>query len=596
MLKSLLRALLRRLGKAAAAPAGGETAAAGQQLHLCLTRAAEHAAAGEHAAAVERYRESLQLQPQDARIWCNFGASLGAAGLAAEAESAYRRALELDPALAQAWYNLGRLLQQRGRAAESERCYRAAAALVDARANLPLWLLLYNNWGLLLYEQARPQEAVALYRKALAEYADAADLSSNLLLTMQYSGTCTQAESFAAHVAYAQRFEAPLRQSWLPHPNARDPGKRLRIGYVSPDFRAHAVAFFIEPVLAHHDPERVEVFCYSNHPASDAMTVRLKSLVRQWRDISAIGDDDAAERIREDRIDILVDLAGHSAGGRLRVFARKPAPVQVTWLGYPCTTGLGAVDYRISDAHADPVGASESFYSETLYRLPDTFDCYAPPRDAPEVGALPAMGQGGITFGSFNNLAKLSAATRALWARVLLAVPASRLLLKAAALSDAALRQRLSDAFAELGVGAERLILAPADASYFAHLNHYNQVDIGLDPFPYNGVTTSFEAMWMGVPVVSLAGDSSISRMGVSMLANLGMTQLLARTPEDYVAIAARLAADLGRLAALRAGLRERMAHSPLTDAKRFTLNLEQAYREMWANWCAGSRAQARCG
>lgn len=595
MLKSLLSALLRRRGRTGGAPAGGETVAAGQRLERCLKLAAQHAAAGEHAAAVECYRESVQLQPQDSALWCNFGAALGAVGLAAEAESAYRRALELDPALAQAWYNLGRLLQQRGRAAESERCYRAAAALVDARADLPLWQLLYNNWGLLLYEQARPQDAVALYRRALAEYADAADLNSNLLLTMQYSGACSQAESFAAHVAYAQRFEAPLRQGWQPHPNARDPGKRLRIAYVSPDFRAHSVAFFIEPVLAHHDAERVEVFCYSNHRAADAMTLRLKSLVRQWRDISAISDDDAAERIREDRIDILVDLAGHSAGGRLRVFARKPAPVQVTWLGYPCTTGLGAMDYRISDAHADPVGASEPFYSETLYRLPDAFDCYGPPRDAPGVGALPAVAQGGITFGSFNNLAKLSAATRALWARVLLAVPASRLLLKAGPLSDAALRQRLSDAFAELGVGAERLILAPADASHFAHLDRYNQVDIGLDPFPYNGVTTSFEAMWMGVPVVSLAGDGSISRMGASMLANLGMTQLLAHTPEDYVAIAARLAGDLGGLAALRAGLRERMANSPLTDAKRFTRNLEQAYREMWAKWCAGSREQARC-
>lgn len=252
------------------------------------------------------------------------------------------------------------------------------------------------------------------------------------------------------------------------------------------------------------------------------------------------------------------------------------------------------MDYRISDAHADPVGMSEPYYSETVYRLPETFDCYGPPRDAAEVGALPAIAQGGVTFGSFNNLAKVAPEVRTLWARVLLAVPGSRLLLKTAALANSAMRQRLIDDFAEHGVGAGRLILASADATHFAHLNRYNQVDIGLDPFPYNGVTTSFEAMWMGVPVVTLAGDSFISRMGVSILANLGMTELVAATPADYVAIAARLAGDLDRLAALRAGLRERMANSPLTDARRFTLNLEKAYREMWANWCARSREEAR--
>lgn len=252
------------------------------------------------------------------------------------------------------------------------------------------------------------------------------------------------------------------------------------------------------------------------------------------------------------------------------------------------------MDYRISDAYADPVGISECYYSETLYRLPDTFDCYGPPQDSPKVDALPAIAQGGITFGSFNNLAKLSAEVYALWAQVLLAVPGSRLLLKTASLADAATRQRLIDKFAEHGVAAERLLLAPAEATHSEHLNRYNQVDIGLDPFPYNGTTTSFEAIWMGVPVVTLAGNSFISRMGAGMLTNLGMTELVAHTPQGYVATAARLAGDLGRLAALRAGLRQRLANSALADAKRFTLNLEKAYREMWANWCGGSQDDAR--
>jgi len=322
--------------------------------------------------------------------------------------------------------------------------------------------------------------------------------------------------------------------------------------------------------------------------------VRLKSLVEHWHDISAIDDASLAEQIREDGIDILVDLAGHTAGGRLQTFARKPAPVQVAWLGYPCTTGLAAMDYRITDAYADPAGVSEAHYSETLFRLPDTFDCYGPPRDAPEVGYLPAIAQGHVTFGSFNNLAKLSAEVRALWARLLLAVPGSRLLLKSVPLADAAARQRLIGDFAAHGVGEERLILAAAEATHFSHLKRYHEVDIGLDPFPYNGVTTSFEAMWMGVPVVTLAGSGFISRMGVTMLTNLGMTELIADTPQGYVETAARLAGDIDRLAALRAGLRDRMAKSPLTDARRFTLNLESAYRQMWAEWCSGSGNQAR--
>ena len=586
MLKNLVQALLRRADKSRPAPADSASAAAPGRLRLCITGAAEHAAAGEHAAAAALYRESLDLQPQDARLWCNLGTELDALRQAGDAEQAYRRAVELDPDMADAWYNLGRVLQLRIETAEAERCYRAAAAQVDGGGNRPLWLLIYRNWGLLLYNQGRLREALALYREALAEYPHAADLSSNLLHTMQYAETTTQAESFAEHLAFAQRFETPLKRDWRPHANPRESGRRLRIGYFSPDFRDHAVAFFVEPVLAHHDRGRFEIYCYCGHSVPDDVTHRLKSLVEHWRDVDAISDDAAAKQIRDDGIDILVDLAGHTAGGRLQIFARKPAPVQVAWLGYPCTTGLTAMDYRISDAHADRIGASERYYSETLYRLPDTFDCYSPPRDAPDVGGLPALAQNCVTFGSFNNLAKLAPGVRALWARVLLAVPGSRLMLKTVSLADREARQRLIDDFAGHGVEVERLVLVSADAGYIGHLSRYAQVDIGLDPFPYNGVTTSFEAMWMGVPVVTLAGDHFVARMGVTALTNLGMTDLIANSPEEYVAIAQRLAGDLERLAALRAGLRERMANSPLMNAQGFTHNLEAAYWEMWNKWC----------
>jgi len=543
---------------------------------------------GQLESAVASYRRALEIKPDYAEALSNLGNALQKLGQLESAVSSCRRALEIKPDYAEAHFNLGNALQDLVQLESAVASYRRALEIKPDLAEV------HNNLGNAFRHLNRLDAAQASYRRALEIKPDFDEAYGNLLLTMQYAEGHTQAESYAEHLAYAQRFEAPLKGNWLPHPNARDPGKRLKIGYVSADFRNHSIAFFIEPVLAHHNREQIEVYCYYNHPVADQVTQRLKPLAEHWRDISALGDDEAAKQIREDRIDILVDLAGHTAEGRLLTFARKPAPVQVNWLGYLCTTGLSAMDYRISDAQADPIGMSERYYSETLYRLPDTFVCYRPPQDAPEVGSLPAIAQGGITFGSFNSLTKLTPGVRTLWARVLLAVPGSRLLLKTISLADAATRQRLTADFAGQGVGEERLILAPSDATHFDHLNRYNQVDIGLDPFPCNGGTTSFDAMWMGVPVVTLAGDRFISRMGVSMLASLGLTELAADTPEDYMAIAARLAGDPDRLAALRAGLRERMANSPLVDAKRFTLNLEKAYREMWANWCGQSQDEAR--
>ncbi len=579
-------------------------------------------AVGRLESAVVAYRRAVELKPDYVEAHYNLGNALYQRGELGAAEVSFHRALEINPDHAEAQNNLGNVLRDKGQLDAAEARYRRAIALKpdfsEAHNNLGSTLLdlgqldaaqasiqfalkikpsyadAHNNLGNLLKNQGDLAAAEASYRRALEIDPGFAKACSNLLTTMQYAEGHTQAESYAEHAAYARRLEAPLKGARLAHANPRETGKRLKVGYVSPDFRNHAVAYFVEPVLAHHDSEQTEVYCYYNHPISDEVTLRLKALVEHWRDIGSISDDTVAKQIREDGIDILVDLAGHTAGNRLGVFARKPAPVQVSWLGYLCTTGLSAMDYRISDVYADPLGMSEAYYSETLYRLPDTFVCYSPPKDSPRVGALPAVARGGITFGSFNNLAKLTPGVRELWTQVLLAVPSARLLLKTISLADTVTRQRLIEDFARHGVGEERLMLASHDATHFEHLNRYNEVDIGLDPFPCNGGTTSFDAMWMGVPVVTLAGDSFISRMGVSMLTSLGLTELIAQTPEDYVAIAARMAGDLGRLAALRAGLRERMANSPLTDAKGFTLGLEKAYREMWTTWCGGSRREAR--
>ena len=531
--------------------------------------------------AVASYRRAVEIKPDYAEAHYNLGIALQSLGQLDSAVESYRRALKTKPDYAQAYNNLGIALQCLGQFDDAVASYRRAVEIKPDYAEA------HNNLGNALQDLGQLDYAQTSYCRALEIKPGYSEAHSNKLLAMQYAAGYTQAELFAAHLAYAQHFEAPLKEKWLPHSNTREPGKRLKIGYVSPDFRKHSVAYFIETVFAHHNREQVEVYCYSNNPISDEVTLRLKSLVEHWCDIKMRDDEAVATQIRHDGIDILIDLAGHTAGSRLLTFARKPAPVQASWLGYPCTTGLSAVDYRISDIYADPVGMSERYYSETLYRLPATTTCYHPPHPSPEVGSLPALAQGSITFGSFNNLPKVTPEVRALWARILLATPGSRLMLKTNSLADMSARQHLIAEFAGHGIAEERLILASHDATHYGHLDRYNKVDIGLDPFPYNGVTTTFEAMWMGVPVVAMTGNSYVSRMGVNILSNLGLTELLAGTPEEYVAIATRLAGDPEHLAELRGGLRERMTSSPLTDGKRFTLDLEKAYREMWQTFVA---------
>ena len=502
--------------------------------------------------AVATCRKALKIRPDDPRVLNTLGNALSELGQAGAAVAAFRRALQIKPDYAKAYNNLGKALDTLG----------------------------------------QPDAAVDCFRQALKLNPDYPLAFSALLMMMQYTGTFTNEEIFSAHKAYAQRFETPLKRNWQPHSNPRDPAKRLKIGYVSPDFRRHSVAYFLEPVLARHDPDRFEIYCYYNHARTDEVTRRLQSLADHWRDIRTLSDDDTATLIRQDGIDILVDLAGHTTGNRLPVFCRKPAPVQASWLGYPSSTGLSAMDYRITDIHADPAGMSERYYSEVLYRLPDTTACFSAADDAPETVPHPAREQAGITFGSFNNFSKVNPAVRTLWARILLAVPHSRLMLKDAAFTDAETCRKLVSEFEALGIAPERIKLVTRDISYREHMNRYNQIDIGLDPFPYNGVTTSAEAMWMGVPVVTLAGNSFGSRMGVSLLSCTGMTELIAATPEEYVAIASRLAGDINHLEELRCGLRTRVMNSPLLDARRFTENLEQAYRNMWQAYVNGMAAR----
>ena len=534
--------------------------------------------------AAEAYRNAVRLRPTWAEPLHSLGDVLHERGRLAEAGHAFEQALRLEPGSARALGNLGAVLEQQGRFDEALECYGSALAVKPDSAPV------LNNLGTLLYQAGRLEEGLAAYRRAVALQPDFAVAGSNLLCCLNYVEGLDPAAARAEHEAWARRHAVP---ALAVHSHEPDPERRLRIGYVSPDFRAHSVAWFIEPVLRRHDAEQLEVYCYASVARPDGVTARLKRLCPRWREIRHLTDARAAETVRADRIDILVDLAGHTSHNRLLVFARKPAPVQVTWLGYPNTTGISPIDYRLTDALADPPGATEAWHTEELVRLPRCFLAYQPPAEAPEPGELPANHAGSITFGSFNNISKVTPETVSLWAEALHGVHGSRLLLKSGALAVESVRRRLAEQFEQHGVAPSRLQMHGVFPSHRNHLEMYRQVDIGLDTYPYHGTTTTCEALWMGVPVVTLAGRTHVSRVGVSLLENARLGELVANSRESYVRLATALAEDRARLRQWRAGLREQVARSALTDAARFTRELEVAYRRMWRRWCEGQNAGA---
>ncbi|MBI4184062.1 MAG: tetratricopeptide repeat protein [Proteobacteria bacterium] len=526
--------------------------------------------------ATAEYAEAIRLKPGHAAAHDHLGVALQALGRHGDAIAHHERALALDPGSAEAESNLGLAHLALGRLGEAERAFRAALARDAAFAPA------LNNLGSALKDQGRIEEALAAYQAALKARPRYRAAHSNLLYALTFAPGLDPAAVAEEHRAFGRTWGRGARAADFA--SRRDPERRLRLGYVSPDFREHSVAAFIEPALAAHDRDRFEVACYANVARPDATSARLKAVAGRWVDIVGLGDEEAAARIRADGIDLLVDLAGHTGENRLGLFALRPAPVQATWIGYPNTTGLAAIGWRITDAIADPPGARDTLYSERLVRLPGCFLCYRPPAAAPE----PARAPGPFAFGSFNHLAKLNPRVIAAWAEILRRVPAARLVLKARSLADAETRARVLAAFAQAGVAAERIALHAWIGDPAGHLGLYREVDVALDPFPYNGTTTTCEALWMGVPVVTLAGEAHAGRVGASLLSAAGLPELIAGTADAYVERAVALAADRGRLARLRDGLRRRLAASALTDANAHTRALEAAYREMWRAWCAG--------
>jgi protein O-GlcNAc transferase len=540
-----------------------------------LSAANVQLALGKYADAEAGARRALACgTPQPAQAYTNLGAALHHQGRLAEAEAAYRQALAADPAFAVAHANLGTLLETLRRydeaVTEQARALELDPSNPERRFNL----------GNALLARGRLREAEAAYREALALRPDHARACSNLLLSLEYRSDLSPEDLFREHLAY----DAVVRHAPAPpHANRPDPERRLRVGYVSADFRGHSVSCFLAHVLEAHDRGPLEVFCYSNSRQADAITARIRAASDGWRETYALADDDVAELIRQDGIDVLVDLAGHTGDNRLPLFALKPAPVQVTWLGYPDTTGLREIDYRITDAWADPPGRSDELHTEKLVRLPHGFSAYEPQADAPEVAPLPAEANGYLTFGSFNNFNKLTQECLEVWARILAAVPTARLLLKCGQFDDPVICEEILARLPSV-----RLELVGAQARPSEHLAQYARVDVALDPFPYNGATTTCEALCMGVPVIALAGNRHAARVGLSMLSRVGLADLVAVSQDEYVDRAVELAGDLPRLRRLRASLRDMLRASPLTDGRRLARELEAAYRDMWRAWCGG--------
>jgi predicted O-linked N-acetylglucosamine transferase (SPINDLY family) len=529
--------------------------------------------------AVTSGARNSETDENPADLFTALGATLRTAGAADHATSWYRAALRLNPQSAYVHTALGAIHSDAGRFDEAVVDFQRALAIDEtfdpARGYLDT----------ALDEAGRHIELEAVNRDAIALHPDDPLAQSVLLFNMQFWPHISASDILAEARAWNARHARPLTAQALPLRNDRSPERRLRIGYVSPDFKSHVLSLYTIPLLQNHAHREFEIYCYSSVDKASSETARIRASADVWREVAELDDSALANVIRQDQIDILVDITMHMIGRRLLTFARRPAPIQITWLAYPGTTGLEAMDYRLSDPFLDPPGESSEAYTEETLRLPDSFWCYDPLTNGPEVSPLPALARGRITFGCLNHFRKVNDGVLRLWARVLSAVPDSRLLLLA---PEGNVRHRIRSLFDDAGVKHERVEFV-GRCTRLDYLIRYRQIDICLDTFPYNGHTTSLDALWMGVPTVTLAGETVVGRAGVCQAMNVGLPELVASTHEQYVQAAASLAGNLEHLSVLRQTLRARLQQSPLMDAPRFARNLESIYRDVWRRFCANA-------
>lgn len=530
---------------------------------------------GRSAEAESSYRRALELNPDYSEAYYNMGNAVHAQGRLSEAEESYRQAIKLKPDFVESYNNLGINLHKQGRLSEAETCCRTALTF------RPDYAEAYNNLGLTLQDRGQPVEAETCYRRALELKADYSEAFSNLLFLLNYHPDKSCEEIFEEYKNFNARFGLPFNKIWLPHRNQLEKNRRLKVGYVSPQFDLHPVCNFLEPLLAHHDKRIVEVYAYAELSRDDDATARYKTYVDHWIPTKGMTDDALSERIRRDCIDILVDLAGHTVNNRLAVFARKPAPVSLHWLDFGYTTGLTAIDYYLADSSSVPPD-SEYLFSETPWRLPAPAFAYRPTQGMGMISPLPAGDRGYVTFGTLTRAVRINHRTIRVWAEIMRRLPGSHLVINSGNFKEPRMQSWLADKFVAQGIARARLEIGCNSPPW----DVLRGLDIGLDCFPHNSGTTLFENLYMGIPFVTLAGRPSVGRLGASILEGIGHPEWIAATEDEYVEKAVALAADLPRLASLRAGLRVEMETGPLMDEPAFAKKVEAAYREMFARWC----------
>ncbi|XP_047330090.1 probable UDP-N-acetylglucosamine--peptide N-acetylglucosaminyltransferase SPINDLY [Impatiens glandulifera] len=534
--------------------------------------------------AIFFYELAFHFNPHCAEACNNLGVIYKDRDNLDKAVECYQLALSIKPNFSQSLNNLGVVFTVQGK-------MDAAASMIEkAIISNPSYGEAYNNLGVLYRDAGNISLAVEAYERCLKIDPDSRNAGQNRLLAMNYINEGTDDTLFEAHREWGRRFMR-LYEQYTSWDNSKEPDRPLIIGYVSPDYFTHSVSYFIEAPLAHHDYVNYKVVVYSAVVKADAKTNRFRDKVIKkggiWRDIYGIDEKKLASMVREDKIDILVELTGHTANNKLGMMACKPAPVQVTWIGYPNTTGLPAIDYRITDSLADPPDTRQK-HIEELIRLPQSFLCYTPSPEAGPVCPTPALSNGFVTFGSFNNLAKMTPKVLQVWAKILCAIPNSRLIVKCKPFGCDSVRQRFLSILERLGLEPFRVDLLPLILLNHDHMQSYALMDISLDTFPYAGTTTTFESLYMGVPCVTMEGSVHAHNVGVSVLNTVGLGHLVAKTEEEYIQSALKLASDVKALAKQRASLRDVMSRSPLCDGRKFILGLESSYRTMWRRYCKG--------
>ena len=580
-------------------------------------------------AELERWDEATgvaarapECRPEDAETLAVAGRIMALGGRLTEAPALFERAVELAPDRVDWWLDLARVCHKVERLDEGARALEKVIERLPEHAEARTMLAsicfrrrdydrleevlsgleakgqdaanAVNLTGMMMVARGRLEEGLDAMALVEELAPDAHELQMTRVMYLNYAPSIRREDLFEAHRRFGQRFRNHV-PSLGPFNLDRNPERKLRIGYVSPDLRAHSVAYFAAPVFEAHDRERFDIVAYAHLHRPDQVSHHLQARVTEWHEVAHLADAALASKIRSDRIDVLVDLAGLTASSRLLAFTGRPAPVQISYLGYPNTTGVPQIDYRITDGVADPDDADD-LHTESLIRLPRSFLCYAVPQHAPAVAPPPFERNGHITFGSFNSLNKVNGTVIALWAEILAAVPGSRLLMKSLATGDPKARRFLLEAFAAHGIDASRLELAPYTAGLAEHMALYNEVDVALDTFPYNGTTTTCEALWMGVPVITLAGDRHPARVSASLLSAIGFTAGIAATPEEYVATARLLSQHPDLIRAARKSLRSDLCRSPLCDMHGHARALEEAYRAVFRLWCEEPQAPGEGG